>query len=57
MGKYDSIIDKKRPISKKHKPMTLLNRAAQFSAFAALSGYEENIKEENIKNDNKYKDY
>lgn len=46
MGKYDAIINMKRPVSKKHKPMSKLNRAAQFSSFAALKGYDENISEE-----------
>ena len=42
---YDDIIHLNRPISKKHRPMSMLNRAAQFSPFAALSGYEELIEE------------
>lgn len=43
MNNYDDIINMPRPISKKHKPMSLHNRAAQFSSFAALSGYEDII--------------
>lgn len=43
--KYDDIINLDRPISKKHKPMSPENRAAQFAPFAALTGYEEAIKE------------
>lgn len=39
--KYDDIIDEKVPEPKKR--MSMHNRAAQFSAFAALSGYEEAI--------------
>lgn len=38
---YDDIIDLPRPISKKHQPMDIANRAAQFAPFAVLSGYEE----------------
>jgi hypothetical protein len=34
-----------RPVSRKHRPMSMENRAAQFSAFAALTGHEERIKE------------
>ena len=43
MGKYDDIIDMKRPISKKHKPMSMYERAAQFAPFAALKGHDEAI--------------
>lgn len=43
MGKYDDIIHLPHPISKKHKPMSLRERAAQFSPFAALKGHEEAI--------------
>ncbi len=42
---YDDIINIPRPISKNHKPMTRSQRAAQFSPFAALKGYEEAIEE------------
>lgn len=45
MINYDDIINMPRPKSKKHKPMSLYNRAAQFSSFAALSGYEDVIAE------------
>ena len=34
-----------RPVSKRHPKMSLLNRAAQFSPFAALSGFEEGLQE------------
>lgn len=44
-GKYDDIINLSRPISKKHKKMSLYDRAAQFAPFAALTGHEEEIKE------------
>ena len=39
-NEYDDIINLSRPISKKHRPMSMLNRAAQFSPFAALTGYD-----------------
>ena len=45
MGKYDDIILLPHPISKTHPPMPLSERAAQFSSFAALSGYEEAVEE------------
>ncbi len=44
-GKYDDIIRLTRPISH-HPRMSDLQRAAQFSPFAALSGYEEAIEEQ-----------
>lgn len=38
-GKYDDIINLPRPVSSKHPPMPMSDRAAQFSPFAALTGY------------------
>ena len=46
MSEFDDIINLQRPISKKHPPMPLINRAAQFGAFRALTGYEDAIDEE-----------
>lgn len=43
--KYDDIIDLPHHVSNVHPPMSLQNRAAQFSPFAALTGYEEQISE------------
>ena len=45
MGKYDDIINLEHHISKTHKQMSMQNRAAQFAPFAALTGYEEAVKE------------
>lgn len=45
MSKYDDIINLERPISKKHIPMSIENRAAQFAPFSALTGYNEAVKE------------
>lgn len=42
---YDDIINLPHPTSKKHPRMSALDRAAQFSPFAALSGYDLAIKE------------
>lgn len=44
-NKYESIINLPRPISKKRKPMAMIDRAAQFSPFAALTGYDDTVKE------------
>ena len=43
-GRYDDIIDLPRPDSK-HPKMSRIDRAAQFSPFAALTGHEDSIKE------------
>lgn len=44
MSKYDDIIDLPRPASK-HPKLGDDSRAAQFSPFAALVGYDEQVKE------------
>ena len=44
-GKYDDIIDLPHHVSVNHAPMPARDRAAQFSPFAALTGYEELIDE------------
>ena len=43
---YADIIDLPHHRSDHHPPMSLMDRAAQFSAYKALSGYEEMIGEE-----------
>ena len=42
---YADIIDREHPVSAKHPPMSRLNRAAQFAPFAALTGYDDLIRE------------
>lgn len=42
---YEDIITLDRPVSRKHMPMPVLNRAAQFMPFAALKGYDTAIAE------------
>ena len=42
---YDDIIDLPHPVSKKHPPMSLSDRAAQFSPFSALTGYDKALGE------------
>ena len=42
---YDDIIDLPHHVSKKHPPMSPLNRAAQFSPFAALTGHGDAVRE------------
>lgn len=37
---YADIIGLPRPVSKRHKPMAIADRAAQFAPFSALTGYE-----------------
>ena len=41
--RYDDIIELPHHVSKRHPQMSLHDRAAQFSAFAALSGYGDEI--------------
>lgn len=43
--KYNDIINKSRPVSLRHKKMSNYERAAQFSPFAALTGYDDAIVE------------
>lgn len=43
MGKYDEIINLPHHVSAIHPQMSMHDRAAQFSAFAALRGYDEAI--------------
>lgn len=42
---YSDIINLPHHVSKKHKPMSALNRAAQFAPFSALTGYDDAIVE------------
>ncbi len=44
-NKYADIINMEHHVSKKHRPMPLDARAAQFAPFAALTGYEEAVEE------------
>jgi hypothetical protein len=46
MSKYSGIIDLPHPAPRRHARMPLAGRAAQFSPFAALVGFEELIEEE-----------
>lgn len=45
IDKYVDIINMPHHISKTHPRMTLENRSAQFAPFAALTGYEDQVKE------------
>ncbi len=45
MGRYDKIINYQYSGSTKHPKMSMHDRAAQFSPFAALTGYEKVISE------------
>lgn len=45
MGTYDDIINRPRPNPKRHPRMSAINRAAQFSPFAALTGYGDAVAE------------
>ncbi len=43
-GKYDDIIDLPHHVSKTRPRMDMISRGAQFSPFAALPGFDEEIK-------------
>ena len=45
MNPYEDIINLPHPTSPRHPRMPMIDRAAQFSPFAALTGYEAAIKE------------
>lgn len=45
MGRYDDIINLPHHVSKKRARMSMVDRGAQFSPFAALTGYEAVIQE------------
>ena len=42
---YDDLIDLPHHVSERHPQMPMIDRAAQFSPFAALTGYDEAIVE------------
>lgn len=44
-GKYDGIMGLPHHVSAKHRHMSMTERAAQFSPFAALNGYEDAVSE------------
>ena len=44
-SKYEDMIHLPRPVSQKHTPMSNYDRAAQFSPFAALTGFDDAIAE------------
>ena len=44
-GKYDDIIHLPRHVSKTRPKMAIIDRAAQFAPFAALSGHDSAVKE------------
>lgn len=45
LHQYDDIINLPHPVSQKHPRMAAIDRAAQFSPFAALTGYEKALEE------------
>jgi hypothetical protein len=55
MGNYDDIINLPHHVSMKHPRMSMSGRAAQFSPFAALTGYEKAIEEARRKQEEEVK--
>ena len=54
MDNYDDIITLPHHVSKRHPQMSMWNRAAQFAPFAALTGYEDAIKDTAQENESSY---
>ena len=54
MDNYDDIINLLHHVSKRHPQMSMWNRAAQFAPFAALTGYEDAIKDTAQENESSY---
>ena len=52
--KYADIIDMPHHVSKRHPQMSMWNRAAQFAPFAAVTGYEDAIKDSAQENEISY---
>lgn len=44
-GRYDDILYLPHPVSEKHPPMSMAERAAQFAPFAALTGHDAVLRE------------
>jgi hypothetical protein len=53
---YEDIINLSRPQSSNHKPMPMINRAAQFAPFSALNGHEEALKSRRDKHTSSYEE-
>ena len=51
---YDDIINLPHHVSKRHPQMSMWNRAAQFAPFAALTGYEDAIRDTAQENESSY---
>ena len=52
--KYADIMDLPHHVSKRHPQMSMWNRAAQVAPFAALTGYEDAIKDTAQENERSY---
>ena len=51
---YEEIINLPHHVSKKHTPMSMWNRAAQFAPFAALNGHNSALMETEKQNEQMY---
>lgn len=50
-NEYDDIINLEHPTSKRHPRMSMMQRAAQFAPFAALTGHSDAIDEATRQNE------
>jgi len=51
---YDDIIHMEHHVSKRHQPMSMNQRAAQFAPFAALTGHDRAIEQTTKQNAESY---
>lgn len=54
---YEDIINLPHHVSKKHTPMSMWNRAAQFAPFAALNGHSRTLMETEKQHERNYEDH
>lgn len=54
MENYSDIINLPHHVSKRHPLMSMWNRAAQFAPFAALTGYDNAIKDTAQENESSF---
>ena len=54
MENYSDIINLPHHVSKRHPQMSMWNRAAQFAPFAALTGYDNAIKDTAQENESSF---
>ncbi len=54
IDRYRDMLELPHPRSVKHPPMSMLDRAAQFAPFAALTGFEQVVDDTAARNEEEY---